>query len=282
MIVVAAACFVLAVVAGIAWWRARQRVTALEAELRTRTDERDAARTDAAGARAEAASTAIERDDAHERIQRARRDAAVVADRLRDERAARAVTEGAAEEEAGRRTVVEAELVEVRSQLDATRAQVAEAQVHGASAPGAGTVGVLWSSTLVRVEQIWRTSISLGLDEASPLDRADDPLRAALEIVIGAAREESGALIDLHWTVDVPVPAEPALVVLALVESVVAVVAKRAGSTAVHVGSDGEHVEVRFDVVDDDGAPVEIEVPAALADGPGQARIPLAPAAVAG
>lgn len=282
MIVVAAVCFVLAVVAGIAWWRARQRVIALETGLRTRTDERDAARADAAAARAEAARTASERDEAHERFQRARRDAADVANRLRDERAARAVAEGAVEEEAGRRTAVEAELAEVRSQLDETRLQAAEAQAHGASAPGAGTVGVLWSSTLVRVEQIWRTSISLGLDEASPLDGASEPLRVALEIVIGAAREESGAIIDLHWTIGAPVPAEPALVVLALVESVVAVVAKDAGSTAVHVGSDGEHVEVRFEVVDDAGAPVEIEVPGALADGPGQVRIPLAPAAVDG
>lgn len=282
MIVVAVACLVLAVVAGIAWWRARQRVIALEAELRTRTDELAAARTDAADARAEAARTAIERDDALQRVQRARRDAADVANRLRDERAARTLAEEAVEKESQRRVGVETELATARSDLEAARAQVAEAQVHGASAPGAGTVAVLWSSTLARIDQIWRTSISLGLDDASPLDSSDDPLRTALEIVIGAAREESGADIDLHWATTGPVPPGPALVVLVLIESVVAVVAKSAGSTNVHVGTGDGHVDVRFDVVDDAGVPVSIEVPASLSDGAGQVRIPLAPATVDG
>ncbi len=266
MIAVAVGCFVLAVVAGIAWWRAGQRLDALQAELRTMGHERDASRTDAAAASADAARTAIERDDAHERVQRARRDAAEVANRLRDESAARAVAEGALEEESERRTVVAAE-------LDEARARLAQSVVHAGDSPDAGTVGVLSSSTLARVEQIWRTSISLGLDRASPLDGADDPLRTAVEIVIEAAREEAGADIDLQWTPDAPMPVETGLVVLALVESIIAAVAKAARSTGVHVGYDGDDVEVRFDSVDDDGETFEIEVPAALAAGPGRALI---------
>lgn len=216
---------------------------ALEIERNTR-----AAEALAASGRAEDA--VAERDAALERVQRARRDASEVARRLAEETAARKAAETEVEEV--RRDVArfEAELAEVRAELEA------------ASAAGGGTdVEQLWSLALASVERLWQTSVAPAPGSPSPLVDAADPLRAAVEIVVDAAHEEAGAAVELQWTLDEVLGADPGLRVLATVQEAVAAVAKTASRAELVVEEADGSVRVRIDAVDDDGAPLPVALP---------------------
>ena len=233
----------------------------------------------AATSDAEAVAARQARDDALERVQRARRDASEVGARLRDEAAARQAAEQTAQTASGRVAVLETALHEAEAardqhaaELEAVRRRAAErSEESDGAAAGAGDV--LWALALARVERTWRTSISLGLEDQSPLVGATDPLRTAVEIEIDAAHEEAGADIELRWTGDGPVSSTAAVVALAAIESVVQSVAKTAATTTIDVTVGPEAVEVAFAATDDDGAPVELELPDALVTAPGRIRV---------
>lgn len=288
MIVVAAASLAVAVVLAAALLRTRRRVSEQDASLNALSEQRNAAQLDAATAHDRAASARRERDDALQRVQRARRDASEVAARLSEESAARAEAEAAVAQAASRgeelaRQVAEAtaavadcttELEELRSQQVAP---VSVSSVEAGPSSAAGDLAVLWELALVRAERTWRTSISLSVDAESPLASSDDPLRTAVEIEIDAAREEAGADIDLRWSGEAAVPAAAAVVVFSLVESAIAEVSKSEGRTTVHVTVGEDQVELRFEAVDDTGEPVPLRLPDTVSTSPGQARVPLVP-----
>ncbi len=311
VVVVAAACFAVAVLLGL-WSRARSRIDDLETELATTDAARRQALTDVAAARSEADDAHRARDDAAERVQRARRDAAEVGARLAAEAAARAEAdqrraeaddaraqaEQATAEAEQRRSEAEQRCAEAerhRDDADQARAQ-AEAQlaqtetrlahiegrrVEGTATPETvvaaevetSTAAVLWQLALARAERTWRTSIALGFEDGSPLAASADALRTAVEIEVDAAREEAGAGIDLDWTFVAPAPPEAALVVLGVIESVVQSVAKTASMTTIGVQEGPDAVEVAFSSVDDAGDPVALDLPAGLVAGPGAIRV---------
>lgn len=282
MLVVALACLAVAVGLGAALIWARRRASDLQIRLDAVTGQRDAARAEANAADDRASAALRERDDAFERVQRARRDAAEVAGRLRDESAARAQADASAAVATSRADGLERELAETIEALEALEARTAELDqmarqpVASDAAPGgAGDLELLWELALARAEATWRTSISLSLDEESPLASSQQPLRAAIEILIEAAREEAGADMELEWSGAVPVPPASAVVVFSLVESVIASVAKSAGSTTVRVTVSEDGIELGFDAVDDTGRPLAITLPATVSEAPGEARIPL-------
>lgn len=282
MIVVAVACLAVAIGLGVVLVRTRTRLSDLEIALHGVTNQRDAAQAQAAEAVERAAVALQERDDAFERVQRARRDAAEVAARLSDETAARAEALAAADAATSRCEIVERELAEARDLVDEMMVEIQdlrrqrEAHVQVPSASGAWEADLLWDLALARAEQRWRMSISLSIDDESPLAGSDDQLRAAIEIEIDAAREESGADIDLHWSGETPAPPAAGVVAYSLVESVVAALATTAARTVVHVEVGEDDIRLRFDVTDDTGRPMEPELPSAIRDAPGAVRIPLA------
>ena len=269
MLVVTLVCLVALAALTVVHLRTRTEVQELADHARHVTDERDEARIEAREASDDAAAARREREEALERVQRARRDAAEVANRLRDESAARADADAAV-------SAVTAERDDLRTEIERLRAEVRAAEEALAAAPSTADgdalgAGVLWELAVGRVERTWRTSIALAPDETSPLAGADDVLRAAVEVLVDAAREEAGADIELEWSGSgTAVPPHRALLALEVLEAIVATVAKVATRTelGVSVASDA----VAIDVVTDDGAggPLSLEVPAALASGPGR------------
>ena len=267
MLVATVVCFAaLMVVTGILL-RTRVQVQELSDRLRNVTDERDEARAGVAEATATAAAARRERDDALERVQRARRDAAEVAGRLRDETTARSTAEAAAQD-AGQETE------RLRTEVEALTAELRAAEAELAAAPTgdeADDLVVLWELAIGRVERTWRTSIALHAEERSPLERSDDSLRVAVEVLVDAAREEAGADIELAWSgTTADVPARRAVVVLEVVEAIVATVAKVATRTQLAISATGATVEI--EVVTDDGAggPLRLDIPAQLEAAPGR------------
>lgn len=235
MLLVVLALLVVAAVLAVAYGRLRARCAELEALLDDVAVEREELFDQIDDAAAQVTATGKERDDALERVQRCRRDAAEVANRLTAETAARVRAEAS-----GLAAATEAEM--------------------------------LWALALARAERTWRTSIALHAEETSPIS-GDDPLRAAVAIEIEAAREEAGADIELRWSGDDPVPPAPALLVLGLVEEVVASVSKTAARTIVDVSVIDGAVDVSVDAVDTSGVAVAVEVPGTAAVEPGRFRV---------
>lgn len=247
MVVVVIVCLLAVIGLAVALWRFQQHIDALTAErdeLLAALDEADNEVTDALTATAAAER---QRDEALERVQRARRDASEVAGRLTQETNAR---------EAAERRVSEllAEVGELRE-----------------SAGGEALAERLWALALADLERTWRMSVAGGPDEVSPLAGADDQLRAAVEIVVDAAREDAGAAVELVWRVTGEVPVADALLVLATVRELVASVAKTASAATLGVDGTSGAVDVRIDALGDDDAPLTIDLAGAVE--PGRYRV---------
>ncbi|MDE0803217.1 MAG: hypothetical protein OSA99_07820 [Acidimicrobiales bacterium] len=209
-------------------------------------NERDQATADAEAAAVAAADLTGERDEAHERENRARRDAADIANRLRDETAAK--------------SELESSVVELQEQLDA-------------AALDDDLLDVLWTLSVRESRRRWWVSVSVGPEAASPLDAARDPFRAAVEVEVDAAREESGAALDLVWKGESPCSGERAVLALALVRDVIGALGTAAVSTTITVDSGDDAVNVQIDATDADGLPVDVWIPPSLEVEPGRARI---------
>ena len=266
LVALAAACLVVAVVAGVVARRMQRRAEDLARQL----DGAHAtvARLEHEAAEHEARITAAtgERDDALEREKRARRDAAEVANRLRDETAARTAAQSELEAASTSRDELQRTVRALTDEIEAVQAAppLPEGDEGGAD--------VLWALTLDRIERTWRTSIALHAEEPSPFAGAGDAFRTAVGIVVDAAREEAGADIDVEWSGDEsPVPAHRAVVALATVEAIVASLAKSAGPTIVRIDAGSRGIGI---VVESGGQTVPVPaLPAAVAVADGRYRV---------
>lgn len=248
MIVVVITCVVVIAAMVFANLRLRARADEFAALARATADERDASRAQAVDAATDAAAARKERDDALERVNRSRRDAAQVANRLTAETAARAQAE---------------------SELESTLRRLEEARDAGVG----GLADLLWSLSVRRAETTWRLSIAVDPSAASPFAGQSDLFRTAAEIEVDAAREESGADIELEWTGDAVVESERAVVALAVLRDVVDALSTAAASTTVAVSCLDDGVELAVRAVDADGTPMEVRLPAEIESEPGRARI---------
>jgi len=60
----------------------------------------------------------------------------------------------------------------------------------------------LWALEVARSERSWRNSVAINpIDDPSPFDESDDPVRTAVEIEASALREDVGALISVDWRI---------------------------------------------------------------------------------
>ncbi len=248
MLVVVITCVVVIAALVVANMRQRTRLSELETLARDAADQRDVAETRTAAAEAATVNAERARDEALERVQRSRRDAAEVANRLSAATAARAG--------------IEAELASVRQELEAAR-----------NAGTDGTIERLWQLSLRRAEATWRLSVAVDPSSASPLDDAGDPFRVAVEIEVDAAREEAGAVIETEWSGDAPVPVDRATVGLALVRDVVDSLGTAAERTTLTITRTADALELTVDAVDADGRQMPVTLPAELETSPGTARI---------
>jgi hypothetical protein len=245
VVVVAAVLAVVVIALGVQLVRTRGRLDAVTDDLGAAIRARDDA--DAARRRVEAEVVEARRarDDALEREKRAKREAADVARRLASERDARSVAEQAGQ-------AAEAE----RERLRADLREAEEAASRG------GDVAELWSLALAGARRTWEISVAPSPGMPSPLDDADDPLRAAIEIEVDAAREEAGAAIELEWSGEEVAPAAVALRALTIAQELVARLAKTSDEAVLRVTSDETGVTIEVEGTDLDGRSV---VPADVA-----------------
>ena len=119
----------------------------------------------------------------------------------------------------------------------------------------------LWRLELARSERLWRNSVAVVPDEPSPIATADDPLRAALDVELAAAREESGVEVDLE--IDLPQRLGPpeALAVLRAAQELLPVAVRAGHATTLWVAAAGEDIIIEVSSLDDDGTPIEVAVP---------------------
>ena len=116
---------------------------------------------------------------------------------------------------------------------------------------------MLWALEQARSERTWRQSVAVG--EGSFLDGADDPLLAALQVELDAAREDVGAIVELE--ADLPTAVTPAgsVLVLRAAQELLARSMKTAEETTLRVQVDGDDVVVTVVATDEEGAPVAVE-----------------------
>jgi len=230
-----------------------QRVADLESAAAGRQADLDAATRDLASA--QQAATAAEQE--RETI---RQDAD-------DQRTRAAAAELERAELATRVATLESEI------MTATEAKVAadvraDALAVAADAGDGVSVGqvaaspeALWRLELARSERLWRNSVAVVPDEPSPITTADDVLRAALDIELAAAREESGVEVELEIDLPQRLGAPEALAVLRSTQELLPVAVRAGHATTLWVAAAGQDIIVEVSSLDDDGTPIEVAVP---------------------
>lgn len=248
MIVVVITCVVVIGALVVANLRLRDRWNELESFARDTAEERDRAREEAATATTAVELAQQERDEALDRVSRARRDAAEVANRL--------------SAEASARVSVEEELVAVRDELHEAR-----------SAGVGGLADRLWHLSVRQAEHTWRLSVAVDPDADSPFGGEQGSFRTAVEIELDAAREESGAVFEVEWTGEAEVPTGRAVVGMALIRDLVNALGTTADQTTLTISSTPAALEISVAATDAGGAALSVDLPAELESAPGVARI---------
>ena len=127
----------------------------------------------------------------------------------------------------------------------------------------------LWDLELARSERSWRNSVAINpVDDASPFETTDDPLRTAVEVEAAALREDVGALITIDWKAE-PIPsASRRLLVVRVAQEMLALAARAPGAARLVVtdAADGSgELTMAFEAADDSGPVINL-VPPAISD----------------
>ena len=228
MLVVAILLFVVAVGLAVQLVRTSTRLDAVTEELGEAIRARDSAESARRLAQGEAVDARRERDDALERAQRARRDSADVAKRMK--------------QEADARTAAEVALAQAEASASGTDEQAAE----------------LWRLALGAVRRTWEISVAPSPGLASPLDGSEDELRDAIGIEVDAAREEAGAAIELLWSGTAVARPAVAVRALALAQELIGRLAKATESAVLRVTAGPDRIDIEVEGTDVDGAPAPV------------------------
>lgn len=95
---------------------------------------------------------------------------------------------------------------ELRQQLNSAEEQIVTLAARPGVVVGDLTSGesanaeMLWELEVARSERSWRNSVSVNpVNDPSPFETAEDPVRQAVEIEAAALREDVGAYITIDW-----------------------------------------------------------------------------------
>lgn len=231
--------------------------TGLAARASAQRSARDAAtaRADAEAARAEA-SAASERAATAEAARIAAESTRDIAEA--DARAARheaTVATGEAADLLARASALDDRLAELTGEREVLHRSLA------ASTGGGNDPASLWALEIARAERRWREAVSPGPDARSPLDDADDPVRAVVAIEVAAVHEETGTTIHLDWQLPVGLGPAAALAAVRAAQEVLASGAKAAETATLTVAPAGEDLLVVLAGIDEDGHTVELPTP---------------------
>lgn len=123
-----------------------------------------------------------------------------------------------------------------------------------------------WRLELVRSERTWRYSVSTNpLEDASPFEDSESPLRLAIEIEALALREDVGAFIGIDWQAGDAInpDADPARahLTLRLAQEMLAAAAREVEPSTLMITSDEDSGGLSLSIVAADGDDVDFNIP---------------------
>ncbi len=125
----------------------------------------------------------------------------------------------------------------------------------------------VWDLELLRSERTWRYSVSSNpLEDPSPFETTDNPLRLAIEIEGLALREDVGAFIGVRWDADQITDPARAHLILRLAQELMAGAARepQASELIVEDGEDG--VRLRIVAADEEDLDFRVAPPVVASD----------------
>ena len=136
-----------------------------------------------------------------------------------------------------------------------------DAEFPASSAVGAesSSAASLWAMERARSERTWRYSVSLGPDSVSVFQSTDEPLLAALQVEVDAAREEVGTVVHLDAVVPSGMSDEASLLTLRVAQEVLAPVVRQGEQATLHVRADGADILITVTLLDADEQPVTLD-----------------------
>jgi hypothetical protein len=189
-------------------------------------------------------------------------DAAATAAALDAESKERAAATTLAEErgERAREAAARAEAAEAAARGAGERADAAEASLSAlrdAAAPSAGLdPGVLWILEQARSERTWRFSVAPHPESPSVFADAADPLLAAVQVELDAAREDVGAVVELDAELPDGLTIGASVLALRATQELLADIVRRSEESTVRIRVDGGDLVVDIDAFDEHGEPV--------------------------
>jgi hypothetical protein len=113
---------------------------------------------------------------------------------------------------------------------------------------------MLWDLEVARSERAWRNSVAINpVDDPSPFETTEDPVRTAVEIEASALREDVGAMITVDWTAGLIESPSRRLIVVRVAQEMLALASRAPGAAKLMVaeqGDDGE-LTLEFETMDD-------------------------------
>jgi hypothetical protein len=102
---------------------------------------------------------------------------------------------------------------------------------------------MLWDLEVARSERAWRNSVAINpVDDPSPFESSDDPVRTAVEIEASALREDVGAMITVDWRAEPIQSPSRRLMVVRVAQEMLALAARAPGAAQLVVtqGADSD------------------------------------------
>jgi len=115
---------------------------------------------------------------------------------------------------------------------------------------------VVWILEQARSERTWRFSVATGPTSESVFDGAGDPLLAALQVELDAAREDVGAIVELDAELPGGLSSAASVLTLRAAQELLADVVRRSEETVLRLRADADDLVIDVESVDENGQPV--------------------------
>lgn len=128
---------------------------------------------------------------------------------------------------------------------------------------------MLWDLEVARSERAWRNSVAINpVDDPSPFESTEDPVRTAVEIEASALREDVGAMITVDWSAGLIDSPSRRLIVVRVAQEMLALASRAPGAAKLIVaeqGDDGE-LTLEFETMDDSSQVINLIPPRISSD----------------
>ncbi len=151
---------------------------------------------------------------------------------------------------------------ELRQQLNTAEEQIVTLAARPGVVVGDLTSGdsanaeMLWELEVARSERSWRNSVSVNpVNDPSPFESAEDPVRQAVEIEAAALREDVGAYITIDWQAQPIQSPARRLLVVRVAQEMLASASRAPGAARLVISQVGEgdgELKMEFEADGDD------------------------------